>query len=65
MKVRVVADDFKGYGKQTKYVGRKGKIIGWEKNPNRTDDGKLPIIQLDSGEVICSLKIWWEKVKQK
>jgi len=58
VRVIIVADDFKGYGKKTKYVGQKGVIIGWKPNPDRTD-GKIPIIKLDSGEVVCNKKIWW------
>lgn len=58
IRIIIVADDFRGYGKTTKYVGKKGLIIGWKVNPTRTD-GKVPIIKLDSGEIICSKKLWW------
>jgi len=58
VRVIIVADDFKGYGKKTKYVGERGVIIGWKPNPDRTD-GKVPIIKLDSGETISSKKLWW------
>lgn len=55
MPVRIVADDFKGYGTKTKYVDQKGKIIGWRKWKH----GDLPVIQLDSGEILSRRSIWW------
>jgi len=55
----VVADDAKGYGKKTKYVGQKGKILLWR--PWKY--GRfLPVIELASGEFLSSSKIWWSGV---
>jgi hypothetical protein len=51
----VVADDAKGYGKKTKYVGQKGKILLWRRR-------FLPVIELASGEFLSSSKIWWSGV---
>lgn len=61
VQVIIVADDFKGYGKESdkksKYVGQKGKIVGW----HSWKHGRKPVIELDSGEVISRNSIWWSK----
>lgn len=57
-RVVIVADDFKGYGKETRYVGQKGIITGWQYwKPGRF----LPIIKLNSGEEISKPSIWWDR----
>lgn len=58
VKIIIVADDFKGFRIKTKYVGQRGIIVDWKQNPNR-NDGKIPVIKLDSGEVVCDKKLWW------
>jgi len=55
--VVVVADEIKGYGKKTKFVGQKGVIIGWR--PWKY--GYLPVIKLESGEEVSNRYIWWSK----
>lgn len=59
MRVVIVADDFKGYKGYSKYIGQKGTIVGWKPNPDRTDDGKIPIIKLDSEQTLCDKRVWW------
>lgn len=59
MKVRIVADDFKGYGKKTKYVGQTGTIIAWRLWKN----GVLPVIRLASGEIVSRRNLWWAEVR--
>ena len=55
-RVVIVADDVRGYGVKTKYVGQKGTIIGWR----HWKHGRvLPQIRLDSEEVVSSSKMWW------
>ena len=62
IRVKIVADDLKGYGKKTKLLGQIGTIIGWKPNRSRSDDGKIPIIKLESGRIVCNKKIWWSRL---
>ena len=58
LRVKIVADDIKGYGTITKYVDQCGTVIGNKPRRNRV----LPIIKLDSGETVCSRHIWVEPI---
>lgn len=64
VKIIVVADDFRGFGVKTRYVEQRGFIMNWKRNPDR-DDGKIPILELDSGEVVCDKKLWWTFVEKE
>lgn len=59
IRVQIVADDLtdeKGF--PSKYIGKFGNIIDWKRNPDRRN-GRVPVIQLDDGKIICNKKIWW------
>ncbi len=55
----IVADDVE---ERTKFVGKKGRITSWR---SWKYERFLPVITLDSGEVVSDSKVWWGSPKSE
>lgn len=43
-------------------IGREGIVIGYKWNRNR-EERNLPVVQLDSGQIVSGLSLWYKILK--
>ena len=63
-RVKIVADDVAAEKKiESRYIGQTGVVIGYKPNEFR-DDADIPMVRLDSGLIVASRALWYEKVSE-